>query len=99
MKNTLPSLGDVVMVSIDVDSSEDAEQLRRFTDQQGFSWRFAIAPREMLRQLETAFGTRFLGPPSEPMFIVDPQGAPHLVPFEHRDAARLAALVRQYRGS
>ena len=99
MKNTLPSLGDVVMVSIDIDTNEDAEQLRRYADQQGFSWRFAIAPREMLRQLATAFGTQFLDPPSEPMFMVDPKGAPHLVPFEHRDAARLAALVRQYRGS
>ncbi len=99
MKNTLPSLGDVVMVSIDVDSSEDADQLRRFSDQQGFTWRFAIASRDALRQLATAFGTQFMDAPSEPMFIIDPKGTPHLVPFEHRDAARLAALVRQYRGS
>ena len=97
MKDSLPSLGaDVVMVSVDVDTTENADQLRRFADQHGFGWRFAIAPREMLVELQRAYGAQFLTPPSEPMLIVDPKGEAHLVPFGHRDANKLRALVAQY---
>jgi hypothetical protein len=85
------------MVSIDVDASENAGQLRRFADEHGFAWRFAIAPRELLAELQRSFGTEFLNPPSEPMTIVDPKGQGHLVPFGHRDANRLRQLVSQYR--
>jgi len=99
VKDTLPSLGpDVLMVSIDVDSSENADQLRRFAEQHGFHWRFAIAPRDMLIELQRAFGTQFLTPPSEPMFIVDPKGEAHLTPFGHRDGNTIRALVARYRG-
>ena len=98
MKETLPSLGpDVLMVSIDVDTTENADQLRRFAEQHGFDWRFAIAPRDMLVELQRAFGTQFLTPPSEPMFIVDPKGEAHLVPFGHRDGNTIRALVTRYR--
>ena len=85
------------MVSLDVDPTENADQLRRFADQHGFAWRFAIAPREMLVELQRAFGTQFLTPPSEPMFIVDPKGEPHLVPFGHRDGNTLRSIVARYR--
>jgi hypothetical protein len=51
----------------------------------------------MLVEFQNAFGTQFLAPPSEPMFIVDPKGAAHLVPFGHRDAATIRALVAKYR--
>jgi hypothetical protein len=98
VKDTLPSLGsDVLMVSIDVDTTENADQLRRFAEQHGFGWRFALAPREMLVELQRVFGTQFLTPPSEPMFIVDPKGEAHLVPFGHRDANTVRMLVDRYR--
>jgi hypothetical protein len=98
VKETLPSLGpDVLMVSLDIDSTENADQLRQFAEQYGFDWRLALAPRDMLVELQRAFGTQFLTPPSEPMFIVDPKGEPHLVPFGHRDGNTLRALVARYR--
>jgi hypothetical protein len=85
------------MVSLDVDSSENADQLRRFAEQHGFEWRFAIAPRELLVELQRAYGTQFLTPPSEPMFVVDANGVAHLTPFGHRDAGALRAIVDRYR--
>lgn len=87
------------MVSVDVDTTENAAQLARFGDQHGFAWRLAIAPRDMLAAFQQAFGTEFLTPPSEPMFIVDPKGVAHLVPFGHRDANELKALVAKYRAA
>ena len=85
------------MVSIDVDTTENADQLRRFAEQHGFVWRFALAPRDMLVELQRAFGTQFLTPPSEHMFIVDPKGEAHLIPFGHRDGNTIRALVARYR--
>lgn len=85
------------MVSIDVDTSENADQLRRFTEQYGFDWRFAIAPREMLVELQRSYGTQFLTPPSEPMFVVDPKGEPHLLAFGRRDANTIRGIVERYR--
>ena len=85
------------MVSIDVDATESADQLRRFGDQHGFQWRLALAPPEMLVELQRAYGTQFLTPPSEPMLIIDPGGEAHLTPFGHRDANRVRSLVAQYR--
>ena len=42
VKDALPALGnDVVMVSIDGDPNENAELLRRYADDLGFTWRFA----------------------------------------------------------
>jgi hypothetical protein len=98
VKDILPSLGpNVLMVSIDVDTAENADQLGRYAERQGFDWRFAIAPRDMLVELQRAFGPRFLTPPSEPMLIVDPKGEAHLIPFGHRDGNALRALVARYR--
>ena len=98
MKDALPSLGnDVVMISLDTDSSEDAALLARFADEMGFSWRFALAPRDVLAQLAASFGTEFLTQPSEPMFLVDPRGATHALPFGHKDAGQLRRAIQQFR--
>ena len=97
MRDTLPSLGpDVVMVSLDTDANESADLLRRYVDQQGFPWRFALAPREVLRELSDTFGTQFLTQPSEPMFILDRRGEPHLLPFGRKTADALRRAVQQY---
>lgn len=98
MRDTLPSLGpDVLMVSLDTDANESADLLRRYVEQNGFPWRFALAPREVLRQLSVAFGTQFLTQPSEPMFLVDPRGGVHLLPFGRKSADALRGFVQQHR--
>jgi hypothetical protein len=51
----------------------------------------------MLVELQRAYGTQFLTPPSEPMLIVDPRGEAHLVPFGHRDGNTLRTFVARYR--
>ena len=98
MRDALPSLGsDVVMISLDTDTSEDAALLARFADQMGFSWRFALAPREVLSALAASFGTEFLTQPSEPMFLIDPKGATHPLPFGHKSADQLRRAIQQFR--
>lgn len=98
IKDTLASLGsDVVMVSIDGDPNEDAALLKRYTDQHGFTWRFAVASRELMSSLAQTFGNEYLNPPSDPMFVVAPSGAAFRLPSGHKSAADLKAFVEQYR--
>ena len=85
------------MISLDTDASESADLLRRYVEQQGFSWRFALAPREVLRELGDVFGTQFLTQPSEPMFLVDARGDTHLLAFGRKSAEALKQAVAQNR--
>ncbi|GAC1328206.1 MAG: hypothetical protein NVSMB17_03360 [Candidatus Dormibacteria bacterium] len=97
MRDNLPSLGPgVLMVSLDVEPNEDGAILRRYADQNQFPWRFAVAPRQLSQALRESFGNQFLNPPSEPMVIIDQKGVAHLVPYGHRDVARLRQLLAQF---
>lgn len=93
LKQILPTLGsDVVVISVGIDPTESADLLRRYAEREAVPWRVAVAPREMLRSFEQAFGFRFLDPPSEPKLIVDAKGDVHLE-FGFKKAAELRALV------
>jgi len=98
IKEALPGLGDdVVMVSIDGDPNENADMLRRYADDLGFDWRFAVAPREMRSALATAFGNDVLYPPSDPMFVVSAQGELIRLPRGYKDEDDLREAVQRYR--
>lgn len=99
IKDELASFGDdVVMISIDGDPNENADLLRRYADQLGFDWRFAVAPREVMTALAGEYGSQFLYPPSEPMFAVSAEtGAPIQLGFGHKDGADLRAAVERAR--
>lgn len=95
IKDELAGLGDdVVMVSIDGDPNEDADRLRRYADELGFDWHFAVAPREVMSSLAGEYGSQFLYPPSEPMFVVTPKGEPIQLDFGSKDEADLREAVQ-----
>jgi len=94
VRDALESLGsDVQMVSLDIDPSENAAQLKAFAERNGFTWRFAVAPREMLDALARTYGTRFLTPTAEPMFFVSPAQRASAGSFGRRDAGTMRTLV------
>ena len=98
MKERLSSLGnDVQIVSIDIVPNESPIVVKRYADQNGFGWRFAVAPAPMLRDLPIVFGTRFLDTTSVPMFVVDHIGRPHLAAWGRKDPKALSRLVDTYR--
>lgn len=99
IKDELAGLGDdVVMISIDGDPNENADVLRRYADQMGFDWHFAVAPREVMSALAGEYGSQFLYPPSEPMFVVTAKGEPIQLDFGHKDEAYFRAAVGRARG-
>lgn len=61
---------NITSVSLDVDPQEDAEQIRRHTQENGFDWRYAVSPTEMTRALINEFGTTVSNPPSAPVILV-----------------------------
>ena len=81
------------MISIDGDPNENAELLRRYADQLGFDWHFAVAPPAVMTALAGEYGSQFLYPPSEPMFVVTPKGEPIQLAFGSKDEADLRAAV------
>lgn len=85
------------MVSIDGDPNEDAALLKRYADQLGFTWRFAVASRELMIRLAQTLGNEYLDPPSDPMFVVSAKGVVHRLRSGQKSAADLRAAVERFR--
>lgn len=98
IKDLLPRLGnDVIMVSLDGDPNESADLLRRYAESLGFTWRFAIASREVMASLSQAQGIEFLDPTTEPMFAVSTSGEIQRLKFGHKNEDDLRAAVQRAR--
>ena len=69
---------NVTSVSIDVDPNEDASQVRSHIQENGFDWRYAIAPPEITSLLARDFGNSVLNPPSAPVILICEEGSRQL---------------------
>jgi thiol-disulfide isomerase/thioredoxin len=67
--------GGLSIVSLDVDPNEDAASLKAYAAKEGFGWRFAVAPADLLREIDDLYGTQYLNPPSAPMLLVKADGS------------------------
>jgi thiol-disulfide isomerase/thioredoxin len=72
---------DFVTVVLDIDPNENAENLQAYTARNGFDWTYAVAPRDVAREIGQTYGDQFLNPPSTPMLIIDRHGEVHPLPF------------------
>jgi cytochrome oxidase Cu insertion factor (SCO1/SenC/PrrC family) len=86
----------VVYVSLGVDPSEKAKELRAYADDHGFDWTFAVAPKAFSRELAAEFGDQVLSPPSVPFILVGADGSVIEQHFGSRGADELAALLTQH---
>lgn len=84
------------MVSVDVDTSENAEQLRRYAEAEGWRWRHALATREFLTAAADRYGTRALNPPSDPTLVIDSKGNVE-AHFGHKNEQQIRDLVARAR--
>lgn len=87
---------DLVTLVLDVDPKEDAENLKAYADKNSFTWTYAVAPREVAREIGQLYGDQFLNPPSTPMLIVDQHGQVHLLPFGHKTAGDLQEALAPF---
>lgn len=62
--------GTVIHISLDTDPNEDEGKVRKYLEDNGFDWYFAIAPPEMTRALIDEFGSEVVVAPSAPIVLI-----------------------------
>jgi cytochrome oxidase Cu insertion factor (SCO1/SenC/PrrC family) len=87
---------DLVSVSLDVDVHEDEASLKKYTEEYGLDWRFAVAPLTVARALGNLYSAQYLNPPLSPMLIIDRNGDVHHLEYGHKSSADLLEKVQQY---
>ncbi len=87
---------DLVSVSLDVDLHEDEASLKKYVEDYGFEWHFAIAPIEAARAIGNLYGAQYLNPPVAPMLIIDRVGNVHPLAHGKKDAEMLQKAVAPY---
>lgn len=58
---------DVTTVAVDIDPNEDAEKVREHAEDNGFDWRYAVAPEDWTASITDEFGSSMANAPSVPM--------------------------------
>jgi thiol-disulfide isomerase/thioredoxin len=87
---------DFVTVVLDVDPNEKADSLKAYTARNGFGWIYAVAPRDVAREIGQIYGDQFLNPPSTPMLVVDRHGVAHPLPFGIKKADSLQEALKPF---
>jgi thiol-disulfide isomerase/thioredoxin len=65
---------DLVIVTLDIDSHEDAAMLSEYAKEYGFDWFFAVAPMPVMHEVGNTYGALFLDPTLSPTLVVDRKG-------------------------
>jgi len=84
---------DLIVIGLDIDPNENAEDLKAYSESNGFDWIYAIAPAEVAREIGMLYGDQFLNPPSTPLLIIDRQGMAHPLPFGIKSADDLMKYI------
>ncbi|MEO0561435.1 MAG: redoxin domain-containing protein [Chloroflexota bacterium] len=65
---------DVVFVSVDVQTQITDDTLAGYTERHGFDWQFSVASQAFMNEMTAAFGRNAANPPSQPHFVIFPNG-------------------------
>jgi thiol-disulfide isomerase/thioredoxin len=87
---------DLVTISLDIDPNENAAILQTYAGDNGFDWIYAVAPKDVARDIGNLYGDQFLNPPSTPILIIDRHGEAHPLPFGVKSADDLMKAVEPY---
>jgi len=87
---------DLVSIGLDIDTNENAEDLKTYTADNGFDWIYAVASQEVTREIANLYGAQFLNPPSTPIIIVDRKGVAHPMPFGIKSAEDLKSFIEPF---
>jgi cytochrome oxidase Cu insertion factor (SCO1/SenC/PrrC family) len=65
---------EVTMVDLTIDENDDPDDVSAHAENNGFDWRFGVAPAEMTRSLVDDIGDRVVFAPQSPVIVVCPDG-------------------------
>jgi len=84
---------DFVSVGLGIDINENLDDLKQYTEKNGFDWVYTVATKEMAQEIGSLYGNQFLNPPSTPILLIDKSGEVHILPFGIKSAEDLEAAV------
>lgn len=87
---------DFVSIGLDIDPNESMEALKRYVENQGFNWLYAVPPRDVSREIASLYGDQFLNPPSTPILVIDRHGEAHTLPFGIKSADELIQAIQPF---
>ena len=87
---------DFISVSLDVDVNEDEASLKKYVQEYGFDWHFAVAPLEVARALGNLYTAQYLNPPLSPMLLIDRDGNVHHLEYGQKSAEDLQKFVEPF---
>ena len=96
LHQTLGNPEDLISVTLDVDSNEDESMLKKYVDEWGLDWHFAVAPLLVERALGNLYSAEYLNPPLSPMLIIDRQGNVHQLEYGLKEVEKLRTIVEPY---
>jgi len=96
LRQALGNPDDLISVTLDIDSNEDGAMLKKYADEWGLDWHFAVAPLLVERALGNLYSAEYLNPPLSPMLIIDRDGNVHQLDYGIKDAETLQKLVAPY---
>ena len=62
--------GEFTVLGLNTDPNEDAGTVRAYAEDNGFGWRFAVAPTDLTDALVSEFGSTVVNAPSTPVIVV-----------------------------
>jgi thiol-disulfide isomerase/thioredoxin len=83
----------VTVVGLNTDPNEDAAEVRTHAEENGFDWRFAVAPTEMTSSLVETFGPTVTNAPSTPIVVVCDDGSSSFISGGIMPSGELAAAA------
>ncbi len=96
LQHLLGNRPDVVSISLDVDSNEDAASLQAYAKEYKFDSRFAIAPLQVERALGNLYSAEYLNPPLAPMLLIDRKGKVYSLPYGVKNAGSLQKTIEPF---
>jgi len=93
LKDALGMDSDLITIGFAVDPNENAADLKKYINSNGFDWIYAVPPQEVLDEISRLYGANFLNPPSTPIFVIDRKGTVHPMPFGVKSADDLRNFV------
>jgi cytochrome oxidase Cu insertion factor (SCO1/SenC/PrrC family) len=98
LKQQLNAGDNLVIVSLTLDSKEDARVLKEYAATGGFDWFFVRSSTDMYRDIGNRYGATYLDPTLGPLFIVDKNGRIQNFRKGKMSAAELEAIIRPLLG-
>jgi len=71
---------NLVIVSLSSDPNEDEEAIKKYINENGYTWHYSIAPKELTEQLMQEFGFVILNAANTPIVLFCEDGSYSLLP-------------------